>query len=62
MPTASAAPWRGHDSGTVGAAFRRDLIMPGVWGKKLRFHIRSIRCFSVPRSSLPINFTTAVGI
>jgi hypothetical protein len=29
---------------------RRDLIMPGVWGKKLRLHIHSTRCFNGLRS------------
>jgi hypothetical protein len=41
---------RSYDSSTIGAAFRRDLIMPGVWGKKLRLHIHSTRCFNGLRS------------
>jgi hypothetical protein len=53
---------RQHDCGALAAAIRRGLIMPGVWGKKLRSHIRSIHCFGALRSSLPISFTMAAGI
>jgi hypothetical protein len=53
---------RGHDGGAVGATLRRSLIIPGVWGKKLRSHIRTIHCSGSLRSLLPISFTTAAGI
>ena len=46
-----AGLYQGRDDGpAIGAAVRCDLIMPGVWGKKLRLHIRSIRYFSDLRS------------
>lgn len=49
-------------SAALATTIRRVLIMPGIWGAKLRSAIHFTRCSGGRRSWLPTSFTTAVGI
>jgi hypothetical protein len=53
---------RRHDSGTVSATLRRDVMMPGVWDARSKFAIRSIRFVGRCHWSLSISFMTVVTI
>ena len=47
--------------GALSAPVRRDVMMPGVWGARLRSSIHTIRLPGRPRWSSPIRSMTAVA-
>jgi hypothetical protein len=50
---------RVDDGGAATAAFRRDVMMPGIWAVKLSSPIRSIRYSESQLLSLPIGCMAA---
>jgi hypothetical protein len=52
---------RVHGGGAAPAGIRRDVMMPGVWGARLRSSIHTIRLPGRPRWSSPIRSMTAVA-